>query len=173
LKNVHKEKIDFVILLFCFFCLVISAQSQQPEIPDDCSKILKTKFSGWKLAIIPDGITNYYKTERSFEQPNFIKGDWNGDEKIDYAVLLENKKDFEKRIILALIKTEIGFKDYILEEVGYDCLMSQNKKTKAYNFETKKNFTFKNDAIFGYFWEKEGSSYIWEDGKFISITTSD
>jgi hypothetical protein len=69
------------------------------------------------------------------------------------------------------MKAQGGYKSYILD--ANDCIMSVNKGKKDYNFDTGKNFHYKNDAIFNYIWEKAGVSYIWQKGKFRSVTTSD
>lgn len=166
------NEIKIVSLLLFFICIgIISSQGQTIKLPIDCQKILKNRFPSWKLAEVETGIIEYFNRERAFEQPNLIKGDWNGDSKKDYAVLLQNKNNSEERIIVVLIKTRKSYKDYILE--ANDCLMSIKKGKKGYDFESKKSFRYKNDAIFSYLWEKAGISYVWEKGKFRAVSTSD
>lgn len=52
-------------------------------------------------------------------------------------------------------------------------MLNEKKGSRDYNFETGKNFIYKNDAIFVGIFEKAGESYVWQKGKFISIVTSD
>jgi hypothetical protein len=42
-----------------------------------------------------------------------------------------------------------------------------------YNYETQQYFTYPHDAIFTGIFEKGGSSYLYEKGRFRSIITSD
>lgn len=167
------NRIKRLFFLLCFIGLGISTcQAQSIKLPNDCQKILKSRFRSWKLAEIQVEIIDYFKRERAYEQPNLIKGDWNGDGKNDYAVLLQNKNNSQEKIIVALMKTRTSYKNYTLN-ANDDCIMSVKKESKGYDFEKKKSFRYKNDAIFTYFWEKAGSSYIWEKGKFRAISTSD
>jgi len=160
-----------LLLLFLLCNGFASSQAQSIKLPSECQKILKTKFRSWKMANVPDEIKDYYKRERAFELANLIKGDWNGDGKTDYAILLDNKANVERRIILVLMKAKRSYKSYFLD--GSDCIMSAKKGQKDYSFDTGKNFRYKNDAIFNYIWEKAGVTYVWEKGKFGIITTSD
>ena len=161
-----------LFLLSCFVCFGISfVQAQSIKLPQDCKRILVKRFQSWRIAKIESSIIDYFKRDRSFEQPDLIRGDWNGDGKTDYAVLLENEKDPNKKITIALIKSRSSYSAYILD--GYDCIMSMKKGDKDYNFETRKTFRYKRDAIFTYHWEKGGDSFVFEKGKFRAILTSD
>lgn len=161
--------------LFLLFCLtsfgILFVQAQSVKLPNECKKILDKRFQSWKMAEIEPSIIEYFQRERSFEQPNLIKGDWNGDGKTDYAVLLENKNKAEDKIIVVLMRSKGNYKNYILDAA--DCLMSVKKGKKDFDLVAKKSFRYKNDAIFSYFWEKAGSSYVFEKGKFRAIGTSD
>ena len=159
------------IFILVFLCLLTPIFAQPPVLPAAAQKVLDTKYKGWQLAEINKEIVEYYSSERAFENPNSIKGDWNGDGRLDYAVQLQNRQNAEKKIIVALVKSGNSFDSYILEAA--DCIMSEKKGNKAYDFETKKSFRYKNDAIFSYFWEKAGTSYVWRNGRFRGIVTSD
>ena len=123
------------------------------------------------MAEIKSDVKEYYKCERSFKEPNSIKGDWNGDGKTDYAMLLQKKNNVEKRIIAVLMRSRNSYKTYLLETE--DGIMADKKGEKYYDFETQKSFPYKNDAIISYFREKSATSYIWAKGRFKSILTSD
>ncbi len=135
------------------------------------AKILETKFRSYKFVNVSKEILDYYKRDRAYEQPNLIKGDWNGDGKTDYAVLLEKVNNPEGSIIIVLMKARKNYESYILG--AYDCIMSVKKGERDYDFDSGKYFRYKNDAIFTYIWEKAGVTYIWKKGKFDVITTSD
>lgn len=112
-----------VTLFFAAF-----SDGQTELLPPDCKKILDTKFPGWKLAEIQPVIVEYFKTERVYELPNFIKGDWNGDDKKDFALLIERRNDSRERIILVLMKNGKGYAMYFL--AADDCIMSEKRIQK-------------------------------------------
>lgn len=149
--------LSLLILLFSF----VPTQAQQVNLPNDCLKILNKKFRGWKLVKM--------QMEEGVLGHNLIKGDWNGDKKTDYAILIERSNPNDVWVI-AFIKKQSGYSFHKID--GGDSIFLMKKGAKDYNYETQKNFTYKNDAIFvgtGCC----GSSYIWRKGKFIGFVTSD
>ena len=162
---------SFLATAFGLYCLGIPTHAQISMLPADCERLLATKFRSWKLASIQPEIIEYFKKERPHEQPNIIKGDWNGDGKIDYATMLQAKSDSERRITVAFLKSENSYRTYVLGAA--DCLMSMKRGERDYSFDSGKYFRYKNDAIFDYIWEKAGVSYVWARDRFRIITTSD
>lgn len=152
----------FIAFLF-FLCAAASfttIKAQNIKLPADCKKILKSEFRSYQPA--PD-------------KANLIKGDWNGDGKIDYAVLIKRKQnrdeDSSDTLTIAFLRSAKSFRHYILE--GGDYLDVMKKGVKDYSYDWQRNFRYKNDAIFVGVGECCGSSYIWRNGKFISTVTSD
>lgn len=123
------------------------------------------------MAQIQPEITEYFRRERPYEQPNFIKGDWNGDGRTDYAAMLQLKSNQQKRITVVLMRSGKNYETYLLE--ASDGLMSIRRGEKGHNYDVGKNFRYKNDAILDFIWEKAGTSYIWARGRFRGILTSD
>ena len=171
------KKLLLSIIFLCFCFSLVEAQSL--KLPNECRKILDRKFRGWKLAKIQKDISDYYRKKNFAYSPNFIRGDWNGDGKNDYAILIEQGKlknylgevYEDRRLIVIFIKTRKGFKYFRFDGADYIALMK--KGSIDYNYETDKKFRYKTDAIFSGFWEKSGSSYVWRKGKFVQIATSD
>ena len=56
-------------------------------------------------------------------------------------------------------------------EGAYLCLMPRGEWD--YDFEMQAFFTYANDAILAGIFEKGGTSYVYEKGKFRAITTGD
>ncbi|MFN0139975.1 MAG: hypothetical protein ACKVQW_07795 [Pyrinomonadaceae bacterium] len=123
------------------------------------------------MAQIQPEITEYFRRERPYEQPNFITGDWNGDGRTDHAAMLQLKSNQQQRITVVLMRSGRNYETYLL--AANDGLGSIRRGDRGYNYDTGKNFRYKNDAISSYFWEKAGTSYIWERGRFRGIPTSD
>ncbi|MEO6051368.1 MAG: hypothetical protein ABIP78_08560 [Pyrinomonadaceae bacterium] len=164
-------KITISAFALVFLCSFTPIFAQTAVISVDAQRILDTKFRSWRLAEVKKEIVDFYKREFPYEQPNSIKGDWNGDGKIDYAVQLQNRQSSESQIIVVLMKSRSGFDTYFLEAA--DCIGSEKKGSKGYNFDAQQSFRYKHDAIFSAIWEKAGTTYIWEKGRFRGILTSD
>ena len=157
------------LLLTIFLCFSVSlVEAQSIKLPNECKSILDINFRGWKLAKIQKDISAYHKKRKFPFEPNLIKGDWNGDGKIDYAILIEHKK---KAKTVAFVGIQNKFKHFLLE--GGDYIQIFKKGANDYNYDSQKGFKYKNDAIFVGSGECCGSSYIWRKEKFIGIVTSD
>lgn len=162
-----KEKFIWCALVLIVFG--ISTQAQKINLPKNCRTLLDKNFKGWKIVKvgIKEGVQGH----------NLIKGDWNGDGKRDYAILINHGKvqlgsgDYEPTAwTIAFVKQKRGYLFYKLD--GGDSIGLMKKGMRDYNYETGKNFFYNNDAIFvGIEWS--GSSYIWRKGKFMRFATSD
>ena len=157
-----------IILLLILFCGFTSIQAQSIKLPFECKKILDKKFPGWKFGKIPKDVSEYHKKMKFPFEPYLIKGDWNGDKKVDYAILIEHRR---KTKTIAFIRLQTKYKHYNLE--GGDYIQVFKKGIKDYDYTSQKDFTYKNDSIFVGLGECCGSSFIWRKGKFVGIVTSD
>lgn len=160
------KKILFISFLLCHNFSTVQAQSI--KLPNECQKILSRNFRGWKLAPVQKEISEYHKKEKFPFEPNLIKGDWNGDGQIDYAALIEQRKETKT---VAFIRLGTKYRHYNLE--GGDYIQVFKKGEKDYSYDSHKKFAYKNDSIFVGIGECCGNSYIWRKGKFVGIITSD
>jgi hypothetical protein len=131
-----------LLVLFVYFTQI---QAQKVNLPNDCLKILNKKFRGWKLVKVGvvEGVQGH----------NLINGDWNGDRKKDYAILIEYGRarrgdgSYEPTAwTIAFVKQKNGYSFHKID--GGDSIFLMKKGERDYNYETGKNFTYKNDAIF-------------------------
>ncbi len=111
--------------------------------------------------------------------PELIQGDFDGDERSDYAVLIAKKdrrenfdSDLGELDIVVFLNRENGYQMRVVTREGGSCLQLMRKGDVDYNYPAGTNFTYAHDAIFSGF-GMGGSSYIYEKGKFRSIITSD
>lgn len=155
-------------LLFLLCVGVTFSQAQSIRLPNDCRKILNKSFPAWKFAQVPEAVSQYHKENKSPFKPYLVRGDWNGDGKIDYAALIEYRKTTRT---IAFVRLQTKYKHYNLE--GGDYIQVFKKGEKDYSYTSHKNFVYKNDSIFVGIGECCGSSYIWRRGKFVGIVTSD
>ena len=71
------------------------------------------------------------------------------------------------------VRKLIRFQLYLADREGGEYLVLLRKGKRDYNYETNRYFTYENDAIFAGIFEKARESYIYENGKFRAIITSD
>ncbi len=169
--------------IFLLFSLIgfgiATAQAQSIELPDKYKKLLDKNLSGWQFAKVPEEVSKYFQEKKFSFKPNLVEGDWNGDGKIDFAVLIErgNLYNFrseaigKQRFVVVFVSGKRNFKYFRFEGSEYIALIK--KGLQGYDYQTDKKFPYKTDAIFNGFWEKAGVSYVWEKGKFRTISTSD
>ena len=160
-------KLSFSLLfLLCIGNAVCPAQSI--KLPNDCKKILNKSFPRWKFAQVSKEVSQHHRENKSPFEPNLVRGDWNGDGKIDYAALIEHRKTTRT---IAFIRLQTKYKHFNLE--GGDYIQVFKKGEKDYSYTSDKDFIYKNDSIFVGTGECCGSSYIWRKGRFVGIVTSD
>jgi hypothetical protein len=101
------------------------------------------------------------------------KGDFNGDGKTDYAVIIT--KD-DRRYVIALIATKTSYKAYNLSAEGWAVRIGTVKKGTKISSESMngptKSLRLKNDGVG--LSEQEGlvRTYYWQNGKFLWIDDS-
>ncbi|MET0753906.1 MAG: hypothetical protein ABWZ66_11055, partial [Pyrinomonadaceae bacterium] len=97
----------------------------------------------------------------------------------DYAALIEHGKSKNgageiigsRRLTIAFVSRGKGYRYFSFD--GGDYIVLMKKGAEDYDYNTGKKFRYQTDAIFDGIWEKSGVSYVWKNGKFIEIVTSD
>jgi hypothetical protein len=145
------------------------------------SSSLDRRFPGWKYAEVDGEIRTFLKEYvSSFARPDIISGDFDGDGMPDYAVLIEQKLPVRKLgetrdrkfYLVVFLKRSAGFKMHVLDPEG-EYLTLMRRGDWDYDYETQSHFTYQHDAIFTGIFEKGGTSYIYKNGKFHTMITSD
>ncbi|MCU1264472.1 MAG: hypothetical protein JWM21_790 [Acidobacteria bacterium] len=156
-------------------------QSAEVSLPASLKFDLDRKFPGWRYLTVDDEISSFLRENVSpYARPNLISGDFDGNGDRDYAALIEHKNSSGKTgspdespvSLVIFLRTVTGFKMHVLDPEG-DYLVSMKRGAWDYDFEAQRYFTYPHDAIFTGIFEKAGSSYIYENGRFRSIVTSD
>ncbi len=151
-------------------------------LPHSAQAKLDKKYPGWKFVPVSDEIRQYFKQDLPGARPDLIAGDFDGNGQTDYAVLIEhgiitgaNGKPIGRRAhLLAFLQRKQGFKLYVVDdEGGGEYLTLARKGTQGYDYETQQNFIYQHDTISTGIFEKAGSSYLFEHGRFRVIITSD
>ncbi len=176
------------ILLFIIICLMLPTlslgQEPSPELPSEIRSMLDKKFPGWTFPEVDQSVRSFLRERVSANaRPEIITGDFDGNKKADYAVLIKHGKALDEsgKVIgenvyaVAFLKQKNGYKLFVLNADGGapEYLTLGRKGTASYDHEADKKFTYANDSIEGWIFEKAGWTYVYEKGKFRYIYTLD
>jgi len=73
-----------------------------PPIPQQVMERLADRYRSYRLADVSEQVATW--EERTGTSPLWCKGDWDGDEDDDYAVLIQKKDDPRRRIVIAFFR---------------------------------------------------------------------
>jgi hypothetical protein len=159
-------------------------QESSIEIPSEIKSMLDKKFPGWKFAEVDEYVRSFLRERVSANaRPEIIPGDFDGNEKADYAVLIKHGKMFDESgkvigenvYVVAFLKKRNDYRLYVLNADGGapEYLTLGRKGEQSYDHKADKKFTYANDSIEGWIFEKAGWTYVYEKGKFRYIYTLD
>jgi len=154
----------------------------KPDLPRSIKVLLDKHFPGWQFPDVSDDDCQSVKTwggKDAYAQ--LIQGDFDGDGRDDYAVLIKDdwQVDGEGRVltpsdvlIVAFLNKRGGFNTQVVTREGGGCLQLMRKGDRTYDYEAQREFTYPHDTIMSGF-GMGGTSYLYENGKFRAIITSD
>jgi len=166
--------VNCLTLLLWLGVAIACAQRSNVPVPNAIRSMLDKEYRGWRLAESPCEVQEYFRHQRVSFAPNLLNGDFNGDGKRDYALLIEHRN---RLIALAFVNKGRGFTKHTLEtppkgEVPV-YLWLYRKGERDTDYETGKEFVYRTDAIGVMYYEKAGVSYVYERGRFRRVITSD
>lgn len=141
-------------MLIVLAFIAIQAQIAPPEA---VTKQLEAICGGWQLAPVIPEIAAEINTRTPSWPPNLLPGDFNGDGKIDVAVLMECKGSSQ---LLAFMSTGEGFSKEVLEKPQpYDARQFLHLIRKEYE----------HDAIGVEFEAIGGHAWVFRDNRWQSV----
>jgi hypothetical protein len=154
---------------------------ETPQLPRPIKVLLDRNFPGWQFPMVSDDDCQSVKSwggKDAFAQ--LIQGDFDGDGRLDYAVLIEEGSETDDRgptsrpdvYIVAFLARRNQYRMRIVTHEGGGCLQLMRKGEGDYDYDAQREFTYSHDTIFSG-WGMGGSSYLYEHGKFRAIITSD
>lgn len=152
-----------------------------PELPRPIKVLLDRNFPGWQFPAVSDEDCQAVKSWGGKDAfPQLIYGDFDGDGLLDYAVLIEEDSGTDDRGMVSrpavyIVAFLAGRKDYrmrIVTHEGGGCLQLMRQGDVGYDYDSQCEFTYSNDTIFSGM-GMGGSSYLYQNGKFRAIVTSD
>lgn len=168
----------FLICMLYFHSTLIA---QNLTLPPSAPRMLDRKFPGWKFAEVSQEIHQFFESEMKGESPHLISGDFDGNGKPDYAVLIWhghylNDKGVpvgHKSFLVVFMEKRRGYQMHVIKDPAGEYLCLARKGTEDYDYEQQKEIRYVNDAIMTGIFEKAGSSYVFEKGRFRSFVSSD
>ena len=181
LKVTHR-RISIVLLLCVSLNLPRAvAQSYSTKLPLTARVILKRRFPGWRFSEVSPEVKQYVREYLKGVSPVLIKGDFDGDRRRDYAILIRRGRvvNAEERAIgvgnflVIFLRRSKGYRMHVIKEPGGEYIVLAKKGSRGYNYETDKKITYTNDAIIAIYFEKGGLSYEYKRGRFFSFVSID
>ena len=138
-------------------------------------------FPNWRF---PDVSDEECETAKRFSgphaHPEMIRGDFDADGRMDYALLIEQDPEANDRSVVVPMKFYIvaffnknhRYRMQVVTDEGGESLLLMRKGDRDYNYDLQREFTYVRDTIFSGF-GMGGTSYLYENGRFRAIITSD
>lgn len=149
---------------------------QKPVLPAGVKKLLDRGFPGWRFHPAPQDDCDTVKSiGGEYAYPEMIIGDFDDDGQSDYAVLVDGDPDLLDRpggYIIAFLSRNNAYAMRIITREGGSSLLLMPKGSSDFDYGTQREFTYSRDTIFSGE-GMGGMSYVYENGKFRAIITSD
>lgn len=153
----------------CALVACSTAHAASLSLPASCQSSLNRTFPGWHYAPVSEEVRQLSQ-EQHFN-PAVAMGDYDGDGRRDWAVLLEHEG---ARKVVACLTKSTGPRLRVIEEPYCDDLIfTKRAKSRLYNHETDRIEIIKNDGIGTSCFEQAGATYVFERGTIRRIIDSD
>lgn len=172
-----------IALLLCLLCAqtVYAAQNRSTALPPAARLMLDRRFPGWKFAEVSREVKQFFETSMKGASPSLVSGDFDGDAGHDYAALIRHGKIFNpsgkaigsRYYLVVFLRRGARYRMHVVKDPDGEYLCLAQKGTRGYNYEEQREITYANDAILTGIFEKAGSSYVYERGRFRSFVSSD
>jgi hypothetical protein len=151
-----------------------------PKLPRPIKVLLDKQFPGWQFPGVSEDDCQSVKTWGGKEAyAQLTQGDFDGDGRLDYAVLIEHGSIIDRGVvvgartcIVAFFHRQDGYKMKVVTREGGGCLQLMRRGESDYDYEAQREFTYKYDTMMSGE-GMGGTSYLYENGKFRAIITSD
>jgi hypothetical protein len=154
-----------IATLGCFH----TATAAPSDVPKSCRVAINSQLSRWHLAEVSEEVSSWANQEKF--NPVIATGDFDGNGKIDQAILIEHEKD--RKIAVCLSTAKSTKLVVISNPYCRDYVSTSRAGGKHYNYDTDKTETIKNDGVSVSCFEKAGATYVYENGAFRQIVDSD
>lgn len=157
------------------------ALNHADELPSSARLTLNRRFPGWKFAEVSEEVRQFFATDMKGELPYLISGDFDGNAQPDYAVLIwhgkvrndEGKAIWPRSFLVVFLRKGRRYRTHVIKDPNGEYLALAKKGSRGFNYDKQTNMTYSKDAIVTGIFEKGGSSYVYENGRFRTFVSSD
>jgi hypothetical protein len=171
------------------FCLplafaVLGGQQGRPSLPAPIGAILDQRYPGWRVAEVSREVRAAVG-QRVGPTPGVIRGDFDGNGRSDYAMLIEYRNTDEPGQAFTHFVEALAFLDNAgsfglvrlrERQAGPNpdvFLTLQKRGAQGFDFDANKKFTYPHDCIGEWYFGKGGGTYIYRDGRFRYVIEAD
>src|SRR5215470_5250510 len=106
--NIESLVMKMLSLLLLLIASVALAQTASPKLPAELATALNQAFPGWKAAPIDLEVQQENKDAWILARRGFVSGDFDGDGRLDYALMLLHPRDrgIEEQVAVAYLNTK-------------------------------------------------------------------
>ena len=158
------------IAVICAFFACSTVHAASSSIPASCQSSLNHAFPGWHYAPVPERVKRLSR-EQHFNPAVIATGDYNGDGRRDWAVLLEHEG--ARKVVACLMNSKGPNLKVIDQPYCDDYIATSRAKSQHYNYESQQVEIIKNDGISTSCFESAGATYVFERGAIRRIVDSD
>lgn len=177
------------LLVSLVVCLVLTfpasaVRQDRQALPGAIRAILDQRYPGWRVADVSREVRAAVG-QRLGLTPGVISGDFDGNGRADYAMLLEYPNTDEPGKAFTHFVEALAFLDnagsFGLVRLrdrqpgpNSDLFLTLQKRgAQGFDFEANKKFTYPHDSIGEWYFEKAGGTYIYGDGRFRYVLEAD
>ena len=154
------------------------ALANDARLPAGVLSILNRQVPGWRLAVPDADVIAYCKREWGLGEDNLavLRGDFDGNGRTDFALHVLCGTGHKERRLLVFRRVGRGYRIHTLvsgEPYGQYYLLLARRGTKWVDHATSRPVRFRYDTIQLNNFEKSGGSFVYRNGSFRRIATSD
>jgi hypothetical protein len=173
-----------VALLVTIIAGKAGGQSDKLSLPRAIRTHLDRNYRGWGFPKIAPEWKEYFANRKDGTVPHLVKGDFDGNRKIDYALLIVHEKvvnstDQDKgrhSMLIVFLAGRGGYRPILILSDVYSpeiYLGLARKGEEDYNIHTQRKFKYTADAVVVIQAEKTAESFLYLKGKFRRIPIGD
>ena len=173
-----------LLLLFLLLLPATAAGQRAAPLPRPIRAALDQEFPGWRFSEVSAGVREFFRESLPGARPNLVTGDFDGDGRADYALLIEHS-NFDQpgagfsHVVerLVFLRRGAGYRMHRLEQdspANPDLYLTLARRGRqGFDFKAERKYRYPNDSISVWYFEKAGGTYIYQRGRFRYVTEAD
>jgi hypothetical protein len=157
------------------------AVAQQLDLPASVRGALGVRYQGWQLSSLYPDVAESLRARTAGGPLNLVRGDFDGNGEDDIAILVEYRRPQSSGDalvdVVAFLAKESHHEMLVIEgpdpHIGKQYIRAIPRGSRGYDLNTNTDFVYERDAIGVEFEGTGGHTWIYRNGRFVSVWTSD